>query len=92
MLDYLKSQKNKTILFFTNDSNYYNLADIILLLKDGNLIKYHSVEEIFKNENKKLKQGIKIPFTLDLSNKLISYNLLEKTILNIEEMVDEIWD
>ncbi|MBO5983083.1 MAG: hypothetical protein J6Q06_04390, partial [Clostridia bacterium] len=46
------SLKNKTILFLSNDCDYYDLADDIFLLKDGNLIKYDSIEELFKNEKK----------------------------------------
>lgn len=92
MLDYIKSQTKKTIIFITDNSEYYNITDNYLLLKNKKLIKYDSKEELFMDEKTLLKQGIKIPFCAELSTKLMTYNLLTRPVFSIQEMVDEIWN
>lgn len=92
IFQYLKSKKNKTILFFTTNSDYYKLADEYLFLNDGKLVKFNSIEDLVDNEKKLIKQGIKLPFCLDLSSKLMSYELLDEIKQNMVEMVDKIWN
>ena len=91
ILDYIKSQKKLTLLFITNNSEYFYDVDKVLLLSDGKIIELNSFEEILKNEKKLIKCGSSLPFYADLSNKLMSYELLSSNILDAEEMVNEIW-
>ena len=39
-----------------------------------------------------VKKGIKLPFCLDLSSKLMSYEVLTELEQNMEDMVKKIWD
>jgi len=91
ILNYIKTQKKLTVLFLTNDSDYFYDADKVLLLIDGKVIELNSFEEVLKSEKKLIKCGSSLPFYVDLSNKLISYELLSSNILDAEELVNEIW-
>jgi len=67
-------------------------SDAILVIDDG-CIKYSGkLEDILKHDNTLTKLGIEIPIMMDMSLKLQFYNLLDKVILNPEEMVDELWN
>ena len=91
ILDYIKSQKKLTVLFVTNNSEYFYGADKFLLLSEGKVMELNSFEEILNNEKKLIKCGSSLPFYADLSNKLMSYELLSSNIFYVEEMVNEIW-
>lgn len=91
ILNYIKSKKKLSVLFITNNPNYFNLADHFLFLKDGKLVSSCTIDEILKNEKLFIKAGAQLPFLYELSSKLISYGLLDDIELNIEEMVNKIW-
>lgn len=91
ILDYIKSQKKLTVLFVTNNSDYFYDVDKVLLLIEGKVIVLNSFEEVLNNEKKLIKCGSSLPFYADLSNKLMLYELLSSNILDAEEMVNEIW-
>ena len=38
-----------------------------------------------------IKNDIELPFMSDLSNKIMSYQLIDRPIYEMDEMVDEIW-
>lgn len=91
ILDYIKSQKNLTVLFITNDSEIFYNADKFLILSEGKVTTINSFEEVLKHEKKLIKCGSSLPFYADLSNKLVSYELLSSNVFGAEEMVNEIW-
>lgn len=91
ILDYIKSQKKLTVLFVTNNSEYFYDADKVFVLSDGKVTELDSFQVVLDNEKKLIKCGSSLPFYADLSNKLISYELLSSNILDSEEMVNEIW-
>lgn len=67
-------------------------SDAILVLDDGKIKYSGSLDDILKHDNDLTKLGIDIPIMMDMSLKLQFYDLLDKVILNAEEMVDELWD
>jgi len=91
IIKYIKSQKKITVLFITTNSNYFYLTDNLIFLKDGKITVFESLNEAIKNEKNFLRTNSSLPFSIDLSNKLISYELLDNTFWDIEEMVNEIW-
>lgn len=91
IFDYLKSQKKLTILFITNNSDYFIKANNLLFLNDGKIVLSGSLDEVVKNEKIFIKCGSNIPFMIELSNKLMAYELLNSIELDAEKMVDEIW-
>lgn len=67
-------------------------SDAILVLDDGKVKYSGNLDDILKHDNDLTKLGIDIPVMVDMSLKLQFYDLLDKVILNAEEMVDELWD
>jgi ABC-type multidrug transport system ATPase subunit len=67
-------------------------SDAILVMDDGNIKYSGNLDDILKHDNDLTKLGIDIPIMMDMSLKLQFYDLLDKVILNAEEMVDELWD
>lgn len=67
-------------------------SDAILVLDDGKIKYSGNLDDILKHDNDLAKLGIDIPIMMDMSLKLQFYDLLDKVILNAEEMVDELWD
>lgn len=90
IFNYIKNQKKITTLFITTNSTYFCKADQIIFLKDGKILDQVSFDNL--KEKVLLKCCSNLPFCIDLSNKLISYGLLENIILDAEEMVNEIWE
>lgn len=90
-LKQLKKNKKSIILFTTNDSENLWLAENLLIVKNGKLVCNKSIEELLEDENMFLKNDIKLPFLVDLSYKLKAYDLIDRLIYDLDEMVDEIW-
>ncbi len=67
-------------------------SDAILVIDEG-LVRYSGrLGDILEHDNALTRMGIEIPVMMDMSLKLKFYNLLDKVILNEEEMVDTLWD
>lgn len=88
---YLKKQKQLTIINITHNIEdvYYSDRTIILnqgdILVDGPTLKVLEQDKVFN------RIGIELPFMLDLSLKLKLYGLVDKIILDMNEMVNELW-
>lgn len=67
-------------------------SDAILVIENGSIKYSGKLDDILKHDNSLTKLGIEIPIMMDMSLKLQFYDLLDKVILNPEEMVDELWD
>ena len=89
IINYMKKMES-TIVFVTNNEKDFLLADKILFLKDGKIDSINS-NELINSEKKFIKYGVEMPFLMNLSLKLMSYEVLDDVILNVDEMVDEIW-
>lgn len=95
IINYLKKLKNTTIVFVTNNEENILYAnekkDSVIVMNEGKIITKLPLKEIIKQEKLFIKSGLKLPFIVDLSYKLQAYGLLEDIILNIDEMVEKIW-
>lgn len=67
-------------------------SDAILVIDNGKVKYSGKLEDILKHDNSLVKLGIDIPVMMDMSLKLQFYDLLDRVILNPEEMVDELWN
>lgn len=80
-----------TILNITHDSEELLYCDRILLINKGKLITYGLKDDVFEHDLVLSRNGIKLPFVVDLSLKLKLYGLVNKIYYDIEELVDKIW-
>lgn len=87
----LKKNKKSIILFITNNSEDLMFADNLVIIKGGKIVVQDKLEDMLKNEKLFTKNDIDLPFMCDLSNKMISYELIDRPIYDMNEMVDEIW-
>lgn len=90
IISYLKKIKS-TVLFVTNNPEDTMLGDTIIFMNDGKIIKKCAAEDVMENEKKFTKVNSKLPFIADLISKLSSYELVDQKIVDIEELVNEIW-
>ena len=67
-------------------------SDALIILDQGTIRYSGRISDILEHDNALTKMGIEIPVMMDMSLKLKFYNLLDKVVLNEEEMVDVLWD
>lgn len=88
---YLKELKSSTIIFTTENSEDLFFADNIIIMKDGEIVIEEERDVIFQDEKTFLRSGMPLPFIIDLSNRLKSYELIDNLKFNVKDMVDELW-
>ena len=90
-LEEFKTRENNIVILVTNDPEDLKLSDNIMILNNGELVETGNNREILQKENIFIKNGLKLPFIIDLSNKLKDYGLVENLVYDNESLVDEIW-
>ena len=88
----LRDKNDSIIIFTTNNADELLIADSIMVLIDGKIVLFDETKKVF-NENETLLNNGKllVPFIVDLSYKLKSYNLINKVMYDSEKMVNELW-
>jgi len=89
----LKEQREKgtTIINITHDMEETLISDNIIVMKDGKIELQGTKEEIYQEEKRLHKLGFSLPFIVELSYRLMFYDLIDHVIYNMEEMVDTLW-
>lgn len=90
LLNYLNT-KNITLINVTTDMEDVLYTDYIMCLYDGISAIDGKTLEVLKNEKLLKRLGFNLPFMLDLSIQLELYGLLNKSYLNKEAMVKDLW-
>lgn len=88
ILNYIKKYKI-TCLYLTNNEEDIIMSDNLIIIKDGKIIESGKTIDLLNNE--KLFNSIGSPFLTDLSNKLKVYDIVDKSYLDVCEMIDDIW-
>ena len=83
--------KGLTIINISHDIEDTLISDHIYILNDGKVVLEGTKEDIYKEEKKLHNLGFNLPFMVELSNRLMFYNLIDHTIYDMEEMVDALW-
>lgn len=92
LFDYLKkfaSENDITIISTTNNVEDLRYSDRIILLKYSNIFFDGNYNELINNVDL-YKEGLKLPWEVDFSNKLILYDLIDKSYDSIDEIVGEL--
>lgn len=87
----IKKHKNITIINITHDIEDSIYTDDLIIIDDGKLILKGPKELVYQEEETFKNLGLDLPFMVSLSNKLKYYNLIDKIIYDMEEMVDILW-
>ena len=65
--------------------------DHLYIIKDGKIVLKGNPLQVLSKDNIINKIGLEVPFMIDLSIKLRDYQLVDKIILNQDEMIGELW-
>lgn len=72
LLRLLKNRYNKTIIIATHDIEFiHKFVDYIYVLDNNELVLEGDKYTVFKQEKKLNKMGIKVPYTISFSNKIL---------------------
>ena len=63
----------------------------MFIINNGKVLLSGSPIEVLKYDNILNKNGLEIPFIIDLSVKMMDYNLIDEPVLDMDRMVDTIW-
>lgn len=90
IFNYIKKQ-GITVINITNNLDDILLSDKVILLDEGKIVLNSTVSKALNSEKEFNKCSISLPFMADLSNKLRYYELVDKIILDKDELVDTLW-
>lgn len=93
ILNILKELNDKglTILSISHDIEDTLISDKIYVLDKGKIVLSGTKDEVYKEEDLLHKLGFELPFMVELSNRLMFYDLIDHVIYDMEEMVDSLW-
>lgn len=91
ILKKLNEDKKITIINVTHDIEESVFGSEVILIDCGKVILNGDKELVFKEEKIFNKIGLEMPFMASLSIKLMYYNLIDKMIFDMDEMVDKLW-
>ena len=93
ILNILKELNDKglTILNISHDIEDTLISDKIYVLDKGKIVLSGTKDEVYKEEDLLHNLGFELPFMVELSNRLMFYDLIDHVIYDMEEMVDSLW-
>lgn len=92
-IDILKKLKKlkKTVIIISHDIEDTLISDNIVVIDDGKIVLMGNKKKIYKEEKLLNSLGYKLPFIVELSNRLMFYDLIDHTVYDMKEMVDLLW-
>ncbi len=91
IINYLKKMKQCTILLITNNEEDILISDNLIVINDGKIVNIGKTKNLLTDEKTFIKNNVKMPFLVNLSKKLISYELIHDVILDVDCMVNSVW-
>ena len=89
VIDFVK-KLNITIINFTSNSDECLYSDRIIVLDKGKIVVDKKKNDFFEDIDT-VKKYMKLPFIIDLSNRLKFYDLIDKLYFDEEELVNDLW-
>ena len=89
VIDYIKGL-NITVINFTSNSEDCLYGDRIAILDKGKIVLNNNKEDFFEDIDL-VKKYMRLPFIVDLSNRLRFYDLIDKIYFDEEKLVDDLW-
>ncbi len=91
LLKVYNKEKRVTILSFTHNLDEAIYSDRLIILNEGKIIVDGAFPDVFSEELVMRKIGLEVPFSIELSQKLKLYNLIENIDLSLERLVTKLW-
>lgn len=92
IIDSLKHIGGMTVIVNTHKLDFSCYFDYMYVFDKGKLLLSGKVLDVLKQDSILNKIGLSLPFMVDLSLKLKYYDLLDKIILDIDGMVNQLWN
>lgn len=87
------NEKNKiTIIMVTSLLECNLLSDYTYILNNGEIVLEGNPKEVLEKDNILNKSGLNLPFMMDLSVKLRDYDLIKNIELDMDRLVDTLWN
>ncbi|WP_346427661.1 energy-coupling factor transporter ATPase [Gracilibacillus sp. YIM 98692] len=91
-LQHLKKKYNMTMIMITHDLYEAMLADRIIVMNQGKVYLDTSPQKLFSYRDELEGIGLTIPFTVQLTDALMTYGYdFRYYPINIEELIEELW-
>ena len=91
LIDY-KKKNELTIIYTTIDLEDSLLTDYLYILDEGKVALEGDPITVLEKDNIINKIGLDIPFMIDLSVKLRDYDLVDKIELDMDRMIEKLWN
>lgn len=91
ILNKYKKEKKLTIIMVSHDMEDVINSDRVIVMNKGRVAMDGSAVSVFKEKDKLFKLGIKIPFVIELSLRLMDKGIVNHVYLDMRKLVDDIW-
>lgn len=88
----IKTDGDKTIISITHDINEAVLADRIVVMKDGQIIKVGHPLDVLQDVELMNACGLDVPLTVKLSKRLKEHHLIDRLFVKQEDLVNSLWE
>lgn len=92
VLEKIHNDFGVTILNITHDIEESVYGDDIIVIDSGRIVIHDCNVNVYKQEKLLRDLGFNLPFMVDLSNKLSYYDMVDKTVFSMDEMIDLLWE
>lgn len=80
-----------TMINLSNDVNDALISDEVVIIGGGKVLLKGSKKRILEDENFFETYDMELPFTVNLSNKLKFYELIDRVYFDDKKLVDDLW-
>ena len=89
-IDILKKLKDITVINITSDIESTLISNEVIFI-DKKVVLKGSSKKVLTCESEINDLGFKLPFIIELSNRLKFYDLIDKDYYDMKLLVDELW-
>ena len=80
-----------TVINLSNDVNDALISDEVVIIGGGKVLLKGSKKRVLEDENFFETYDMELPFTVNLSNKLKFYELIDRVYFDNKKLVDDLW-
>lgn len=88
----INENEKTTIIMVTSQLECNLISDYTYIISNGEVVLEGSPLEVLEKDNILNKAGLNLPFMMDLSVKLRDYDLIKQIELDMDRLVDTLWN
>lgn len=82
------NRKGMTVVVVEHETNFISSADKILILNEGEIVRYGTPKEIFREADFLKEIGIRVPEIVEFSNYLLKEGYIDDIFLSVSEALE----